>query len=1068
MTDIKAPLIDHLSSTSFKITQKELCDLFQPDHIRDGESVKKLCDYNGIQGLASLLKTSLKNGIDSSQQSLLERQKAFGINEQIVKPSKTLWELIIGQFEDKILRILCAASLVSLIVGVIEEGLEQGWLEGFAIFVAVIIIVSVTSINDYMKDKQFRKLNQQAERRNVNVVRDGKVENISIFSLLVGDLMQIETGEIFPVDGVLIKGNNLICDESSITGESDPIKKQPYNHPEKPAPFLVSGSKVIEGSGEMLISAVGVNSQNGKLKLRLQEEDDDVKTPLQEKLDVLADEIGKIGITCATLTFCAMIVNLMISNYLNGYSIIQIANIEDIVGFFIIAVTIVVVAVPEGLPLAVTIALAYSVGKMKEENNLVRFLEACETMGGAHTICSDKTGTLTQNKMKVTRLFAQENIFSEFQSKDFQKKILNYLCEGQFIYMFFLFIFMKNRICINSNAFPKISEIGKFEQIGNKTECALLQMAYEFGFDFNKYRPSENIIKIIPFSSSRKRMSTVYKSQENTIRVYTKGAPDLLLPLCCKYVNKFGEEQYINEEYIGLLKSNLKKFADASLRTILIAYKEYPASQMTEQLLSNDENLESDLIILGLTGIQDPLRPGISEAVSTCRAAGITVRMVTGDNLDTAIAISKEAGIIAQDFNVADNPYTVMEGKYFRQLVGGIVSVNDKVSVGNLDKFKEIAPHLRVLARSSPDDKYLLVTGFKQCGQVVAVTGDGTNDAPALKKADIGFAMGIAGTEIAKEASGIIILDDNFSSIITSIKWGRNIFECIRKFLQFQVTVNIVAMFMAFMGGVILRESPLNSIQMLWVNLIMDTLASLALATESPNMELLKRKPISRTEPMINALMWRNIICHGVYQIIVLTIILFYGPDLFDISSSIHAKPWNEENGIHYTIFFNVFVYLQVFNEINARKLKREEKNVFVGFFNNSMFLFVIFGTIIVQMTIIEIGGKAVKCAPLTTSQNITCIFIGLSSLLVGFIIKLIPVGFFNTCKLLSEEPPKNVPFDQQGTIRDIINRPSQLRARSSLRQSIRKSQRVSQSNSQKQQQQQVGGHKVVEMKQYN
>ena len=318
-----------------------------------------------------------------------------------------------------------------------------------------------------------------------------------------------------------------------------------------------------------------------------------------------------------------------------------------------------------------------------------------------------------------------------------------------------------------------------------------------------------------------------------------------------------------------------------------------------------------------------------------------------------------------------------------------------------------------MLARSTPEDKYTLVTGLKQLGHVVAVTGDGTNDAPALKKADVGFAMGIAGTEVAKEAAGIIILDDNFNSIVTAVKWGRNIFDCIRKFLQFQLTVNVVAMFMVFLGGVVLRESPLTPIQMLWVNLIMDTLASLALATEPPKDSLLDRKPYSKFENLITPGMIRFILGQAVYQIVVLTIILFAGDSIFEIPSSIKNKVWTPENGVQYTILFNTFVFMQVFNEINARKLKREEINVFEGFFNNSMFLFVLITTVIVQIIFIEIGGKALRCAPLTLNQHLICIVIGMGGLLVAVIVKNLPEDLLSNIKLLDETPIEEKDLDK-------------------------------------------------------
>lgn len=569
----------------------------------------------------------------------------------------------------------------------------------------------------------------------------------------------------------------------------------------------------------------------------------------------------------AAATFIAMFIHYIYDCFQEGSfveSFVSVETIHQIIEYFIIAVSIVVVAVPEGLPLSVTIALAYSVGKMKEENNLVRYLQACETMGGADNICSDKTGTLTKNLMTVTRMFVEEKIHDTIAREIMSDNTCRLLSLG---------------ICNNSNANPKfVQDKGnslKIEQIGNKTECALLEVAYRMGYDYEKFRNRDRIRKILPFSSEKKKMATVYEDEKGKIYVFVKGAPDFMLPACTHFVNQDAGISKISEDYLSHFNEAIQNFAHGSLRTLCLAYKE------VKTVPEDWSQIENNLVILTLVGIKDPLRDGIKEAVGLCNEGGVTVRMVTGDNKMTAIAIAKEAGILHEDWVPSEGDYTVMEGKEFREFVGGLVNEGTEEepdeSVGNMENFKLVRDQLRVLARSSPDDKYLMTTGLKKLDHVVAMTGDGTNDAPALKKADIGFAMGIAGTEVAKEASGIILLDDNFCSIVTAMKWGRNIFDSIRKFLQFQLTVNFVALVMAFVGGAILRESPLNPIQMLWVNLIMDTLASLALATEPPSDQLLKRKPYSKREGLITAQMWKFLISQGIVQIIILGTILFKG-----------------------------------------------------------------------------------------------------------------------------------------------------------------------------------------------
>ena len=770
-------------------------------------------------------------------------------------------------FEDEMLRVLCAAAVVSLVLGIATEGLEKGWMEGTSILVAVVIIVTVTSGNNWVKEQQFKKLNAIAAKKNVNVFRRGNVDNISVDDLTVGDIQIVETGEIISVDGFLLESHNLIADESAMTGEPLGIKKTvptwvPGEHCN---PFLISGSKILEGTGKMVVLAIGEHSQFGILKKNIQSSDDE--TPLQQKLSVLAEQIGHVGMVSAGLTFLCMLGHILYAAYVSEDfvgSLFRLETLHHLVEAFIVAVSIIVVAVPEGLPLAVTIALAYSVGKMKEENNLVRFLQACETMGGADNICSDKTGTLTMNKMTVTHMFVQERTVDKIAKGFLPPTIAEMFSVG---------------VALNSSANPIIEEFNgalRVDQIGNKTDCALLEVAHILGYDYRDVRKKNepNILKVVPFSSATKTMSTVI-NYKGRVHVFSKGAPDFLLKNCAFYLDAKGDAVPITDSFKSTLNGKLKEFADGTLRTLLVAFR----YGQKENANTPNEEIESGLIIIGMVGIKDPIRPQVPHAVQQCYKAGVRVRMITGDNPETAVAIAKEAGILEAGWvKKGAEDYTVMTGQEFRTFVEGLDRDEEgNEIIKNIDNFRIVRDQLKVLARSSPTDKYIMATGLKQLHHVVAMTGDGTNDAPALKKADIGFAMGIAGTEVAKEASGIILLDDNFSSIVTAMKWGRNIFDSIRKFLQFQLTVNMCALIMAFAGAAVLKESPLSPIQMLWVNLIMDTLASLALATEPPSEDLLERKPYSRFENLITPEMWKNIITQGLLQIVILGTILFRG-----------------------------------------------------------------------------------------------------------------------------------------------------------------------------------------------
>ena len=641
--------------------------------------------------------------------------------------------------------------------------------------------------------------------------------------------------------------------------------------------------------------------------------------------------------------------------------------------------------------------------------------------------------------MTVRGLWAQDTIFMNGNIDNLQLETLasrDLLAQG---------------VLFNCSARVEKDASGKLEARGNCTEQGLIN------FLLAKKIPAmqlleqkaqvlssgeDRILASIPFNSKRKKAMTAVLlpgGNEDTVRVFVKGAPEFVLDLCTHYIDTSGNSAHLGDEKKkGILTEVVQQnFAKQAFRTLLIGFHDIPLYQFNNiKAANNDFKSEEDretlekqgLTVIGIYGLQDPLRPEIKDSVRKCHNAGITIRMVTGDNLDTAKAIAVDAGILlakeADDNNTY--PYAFMEGQVFRKACGGLKkNYNDpkdpkKVTseeIINKDKFKIIADQLKVLARSTPEDKYMLVTGLKELGKVVAVTGDGTNDAPALKKADVGFAMGIAGTEVAKDSSDIIILDDNFASIVTAIKWGRNIYTNVRKFLQFQLTVNVVAMFIVFVGSVVLRDPPLTSVQMLWVNLIMDTCGALALATEPPSDSLLNDKPYPRDDQIVTPTMIRNILGQAFYQIAVLLTLLFAGAEMFGlvydkdsigfyIKTTVDGKDYftpNDPKFEHYTLIFHAFVFMQIFNEINARKLGEREFNVFEGFFNNLLFIGIIIATIAVQICMVEFGGAALRTVPLTLEQHIICICIGMFSLIQGVLIKFIPSKLFSFIKVKDE-----------------------------------------------------------------
>jgi Ca2+ transporting ATPase len=846
--------------------------------------------------------------------------------------------MVLDALSDNVLQILILAAAISLAIGIWEDP-HQGWMEGAAILLAVVIVVSVTTTNEYFKQKQFIKLNASADYVDIAVVRGGKEMEVPAEDIVVGDIVYLKAGDILQVDGVLFRGHGIKADESSITGESELIHKQPPGEGTA-SPFLLSGSKISEGTGQMVVCAVGAKSLLGKSKEMLEEEEEEA-TPLQGKLEAIAEDIGKIGMAAGFLTFLALMVYLAINTIERGTW--DRTSWKALIDSFIIMVTIVVVAVPEGLPLAVTLSLAYAVGQMKDENNFVRHLQACETMGGANNICSDKTGTLTENKMTAVRVFAQGQDYTRESVSELSPAIKQALYAN---------------ICCNSTAFLSVSDSGKEVQSGSRTECALLSLAMLSGYDYRLIRTPERELLQVPFTSESKKMTTVTAAGDQ-VKVWTKGASEVVLGLCTYVLRGDGHIAPLEESERQTLLKEIKCYSSESLRTISFAYKDLQQSKSAQ----SPKELETNLVFIGFIGIEDPIRPEVPEAVLKAQKAGVVVRMVTGDGIETAIKIAKQCHLLPAEYDYKPSDLHIMEGRGFREYVGGLVSDIDEDGkatghrVGNLEAFKEVAMRLRVLARSTPEDKFLLVTGLKELGNVVAVTGDGTNDAPALRKSDVGLAMNLSGTPLAKEAADIILIDDNFASIITAIKWGRNIYDCIRKFLQFQLTVNLVALFMSFLGAVVVKESPLTAVQMLWVNLIMDTLAALALATEKPSDSQLNRQPHSRSEYIITADMWRTILTMAVYQIAWLIVILFAGSRLFGVESSWGHAHWNLTNGKHFTLFFHIFVFLQLFNEINCRKLHSSELNVFDGFFTNWIFLGILIGTMIVQILLVQFGG---------------------------------------------------------------------------------------------------------------
>lgn len=980
--------------------------------------------------------TSVSANKDSS---FADRKRIFSDNRLPERKSKSLLQLMWMAYNDKVLILLSIAAVVSLAIGIYQsiDTAKNGngeapveWVEGVAIMVAIFIVVIVGSINDWQKERQFVKLNKKKEDRYIKVIRSGKTQELSVYDILVGDIVVVDPGDIIPVDGIFIDGHNVKCDESSATGESDLLRKTPaadvFGAMETNAssknldPFMLSGAKVTEGVGKFLTTATGIHSAYGKTMMSLRDEGE--VTPLQSKLNVLATYIAKLGGAAALLYFVVAFIEFLVRITHGSQQHASSAQKgQEFLNVFIIAVSIIVVAVPEGLPLAVTLALAFATTRMLKDNNLVRLLRSCETMGVATTVCSDKTGTLTQNKMSVvaatlgtsSRFGDRKGLVPTASQSKAKTQVASSkvtasdpptswrnnqkqperggslqqagrpssddVTAQEMVATLNSDVkeLLKQSIALNSSAFEAPPDAAE-AYIGSKTETALLYLARDYlGLgSVGVERSNAQVEYLVPFDSSRKWMATVVKLTKSPrssgqYRIYVKGASEILLARCTRIIDdptRGISDRAMSGDTSEALQHLISSYASRSLRTIALTYKDFESwppkgvrkqEEDPSQLVFDD--LLKEMIFLGVVGIQDPLRVGVTAAVADCHRAGVFVRMVTGDNVETARAIATECGIYTEGG-------VVMEGPDFRKL-------------GRIEMDKML-PRLQVLARSSPDDKRILVKRLKALGETVAVTGDGTNDAPALKAADVGFSMGITGTEVAKEASAIILMDDNFASIVKALLWGRAVNDAVKKFLQFQVTVNITAVIVTFVSGVASQNPVLTAVQLLWVNLIMDTFAALALATDPPSPSMLDRKPDRKNAPLISPTMWKMIIGQAIYQLVVVFVLFFRGAHILGYSD-------NQEPQLR-TLIFNTFVWMQIFNAFNNRRLDNHF-NIFEGLLKNWFFIGIIAIMIGGQIMIIFVGGAAIGVVRLNAAQWGYSLVLGAITILIGVIIRLIP-----------------------------------------------------------------------------
>ena len=899
------PLLSEPDS-HFSVSKSELREVFGPSA---DEALQRL---GGITGLAAKLQTSLSSGIDLDSVPLRKTtyfSLSFGSNAAKPRQLPPFLGLFWAALRDPLLLVLLFAAVVS---GFVSLFAHTGMEEGIAVFTVAVCIALTTAATDYLQIREFHNTIGQIELANCTVVRTQLETEIPVSELVVGDIVRIKTGMSVPADGLLLEAFGLKVDESSMTGESDPVVKRTFEQGGEGSPWLRSGTKVEEGTGSCLVCQVGAASISGQLRA-LGADSDDHDTPLQAKLKHISNVAAVLGAVAAALVFVVLLVHtIWTAGKRKGW---DATSWEELTETLMTVVAILVVAVPEGLPLAVTLTLAYSVGKMKEQKNLVRHLRACETMGAVAEVCTDKTGTLTLNRMQVVGAYFLDTVTINRDDREFNLSDLHLQR-----------LFMES-FCLNSDASVVPDGFGGGIHRGNRTDCALLALSLRWKCDYIQMRRKYPVVTRVPFSSQLKWMGTIVRV-ESGLRVLIKGAAEAILPKCSHVYDASDLVSPLSSKRrVKLNNEVVLPFTSQPLRTILVAYKD--VQSVEESTVFDDK-----FTLLGIFGIEDGIRPEVPAAVQSLQEAQITVRMVTGDSLHTAIAVAQQVGILQE----TPTRYTVMEGNQFEHEV----ATADGLHIKDLDDFARVVKELRVLARCSPTQKYLLICGLKALGSVVAVTGDGCNDAPALRQADVGFAMNIVGTEVAKEAADIILLDDNFASIVTAATWGRHTYDSIRRFIQFQLTASVSALVLCVLGSLTLSRSPLAPVQMLWVNLLIDSVAAIALNAEPPEAGVLKRPPHVRGEPLLSANMKKTIVVGVSYQLVILIGVLLLAFDDVDL---------------HFTLVFHTFVLMQLVHEFCCRSLSAKEKNPCGGVWRNPTLLCVVVLSLLGQLCVIHFGG---------------------------------------------------------------------------------------------------------------
>lgn len=887
-----------------------------------------------------------------TENEVLRSRRENGINLLTPPKRPSLWKLYLEKFEDPIVRVLLIAAVLSLIISLIENE----YAETIGIIAAILLATGIGFFFEYDANKKFDLLNAVNEETPVKVIRSGRIQEVPRKDIVTGDIVILETGEEIPADGELLEAISMQVNESNLTGEPVTSKTIIEENFDKEATYasnlVMRGTTVVDGHGTMRVTHVGDATEIGKVARQSTEQPLE-QTPLNIQLTRLANLIGKIGFTVALLSFLTFFIKDVLLHYdfaaLNGWHD-WLPVLERTLNYFMMAVTLIVVAVPEGLPMSVTLSLALNMRRMLSTNNLVRKMHACETMGAITVICTDKTGTLTQNQMQVYEpSFYALGATGKLVDND---EVSNLIAEG---------------ISANSTAFLEETE-GQWKPkgVGNPTEVALLLWLHRQGRNYLELREESRIIDQLTFSTERKFMATLADSPLLGKKVfYMKGAPEIVLDKC-KDVVLNGKRVEVSE-YRSTIEKQLQEYQNMAMRTLGFAFKIVDENEPDDcAALSSG----GDLSFLGIVAISDPIRPDVSAAVHKCRSAGIGIKIVTGDTPGTAREIARQIGLWDPE---TDNENNSITGIRFAEL-------SDKEA---LERVKDI----KIMSRARPTDKQRLVQLLQQNGAVVAVTGDGTNDAPALNHAQVGLSMG-TGTSVAKEASDITLLDDSFNSIGTAVMWGRSLYKNIQRFIVFQLTINFVALLIVLLGSVIGTELPLTVTQMLWVNLIMDTFAALALASIPPSEKVMREKPRRSSDFIITRPMRNYIIGVGTLFLIVL-LGMIYHFTYSDQGMTIYRL----------TVFFTFFVMLQFWNLFNVCVFGTSD-SAFKGLSKSYGMELVVLIILIGQFLIVQFGGAVFRTVPLSWQTWLWVAGVSSMVLWVGELIRLIQrISFRQTNK---------------------------------------------------------------------